>query len=80
MEKFDTELDCSFLCKNVEKGNACELFAHENGTCHFGKASHTSGEVGTELIDATIYTTDGKSYVVYIYAFYNSDIRKCRRM
>ena len=61
METMYNELDCSFICKNVEKDNACDLFAFENNSCYFGKSSHTSGEVETELVDATIYITNGKS-------------------
>ena len=62
MGNFDNHLDCSFLCKNVEKDNACDLFTIENGICYFGKASHTAGEVEFELADATIYITDGKIF------------------
>ena len=60
MGNFDDHLDCSFLCKNVEKDNACDLFTIENGICYFGKASHTAGEVEFELADAIIYITNGK--------------------
>ena len=60
MDKSDNEFDCSFLCK-IKK---CDLFAYENDTCYFGKASHTSGVVETELVDATIYITNGKFYTV----------------
>ena len=60
MGNFDNYLDCSFLCKNVEKDNACDLFTIENGICYFGKASHTAGEVELELADATIYITNGE--------------------
>ena len=42
MENMYNYLDCSFLCKNVEKGNACDLFTFEEHSCYFGKSGPVS--------------------------------------
>ena len=60
MDDMYNVLDCSFLCKNVEKINACDLFAFEDQNCYFGKSGHTTGEVSEDLVDATIYITNCK--------------------
>ena len=60
MENMYNYLDCSFLCKNVEKGNACDLFTFEEHSCYFGKSGHSAGVIETDLLDATIYITSGK--------------------
>ena len=56
----DNYLDCSFVCKNIEKENGCDLFALEGQICYVGKANHITGAIETEVSDATIYITDGK--------------------
>ena len=60
VESMYNYLDCSFLCKNVEKGNDCDLFAFEENSCYFGKSGHSLGVIETDLLDATIYITSGK--------------------
>ena len=60
MDNMYNVLDCSFLCKNVEKVNACDLFAFEDQNCYFGKSGHTGGEISEDLVDATIYITNCK--------------------
>ena len=60
MDNMYNALDCSFICKNVEKNNACDLFAFEDHNCYFGKSGHTTGEVSEDLVDATIYITNCK--------------------
>ena len=60
MENMYNYLDCSFLCKNVEKGNACDLFTFEEHSCYLGKSRHSTGVIETDLLDATIYITTGK--------------------
>ena len=60
LEDIDTVLDCSFLCKNVERKNNCDLFAFENQICYLGKSSFADGSVELDLINITIYLTEGK--------------------
>ena len=35
----DDYLECSFVCKNLEQENACDLFAFEGQTCYLGKSA-----------------------------------------
>ena len=59
LEDIDTVLDCSFLCKNVERKNNCDLFAFEDQICYLGKSSFAEGTVELDLMDITIYLTEG---------------------
>ena len=65
LEDIDTVLDCSFLCKNVEKKNNCDLFAFEDQICYLGKSSFADGNVELDMIDITIHFTEGK--VMYLF-------------
>ena len=69
LEDIDTVLDCSFLCKNVERKNNCDLFAFEDQICYLGKSSFADGNVQLDLIDITIYLTEGN--IVYIFYRYH---------
>ena len=68
LEDIDTVLDCSFLCKNVERKNNCDLFAFEDQICYLGKSSFADGNVELDLIDITIYLTEG-TYVCNILTY-----------
>ena len=59
LEDIDTVLDCSFLCKNVERNNNCALFVFVNQICYLGKSDHTDGNVEENLENITIYITEG---------------------
>lgn len=69
MGSIDNELDCSFLCKNVEKENSCNMFAFEKQNCYFGTSGHTEGLIETDLPDATIYITNGKFQIVHNFLY-----------
>ena len=59
-ENAATEVDCAFICKYGEKTNGCELFFFEDEICYLGKTSQTSGAIGVNPINATIYMSQGK--------------------
>ena len=59
MGDIDNELDCSFLCNNVEKENSCDLFAFEDQKCYFGSSGESKGLIENDLANATIYVTKG---------------------
>ena len=59
MGDIDNELDCSFLCNNVEKENSCDLFAFEDQKCYFGSSGESKGVIENDLANATIYVTKG---------------------
>ena len=43
----------------MERKNNCDLFAFEDQTCYLGKSSFADGNVELDLIDITIYLTEG---------------------
>ena len=43
LESPANEIDCSFICRNVEKNEPCDLFVFEVGDCYLGRSGH-SGE------------------------------------
>ena len=59
MGDIDNELDCSFLCNNVEKENFCDLFVFEDQKCYFGSSGESKGVIENDLANATIYVTKG---------------------
>ena len=65
LQDIDTVLDCSFLCKNVEKSNNCELFAFVNKICYLGKSDHSEGNVEQNLENITIYISEGKQAITF---------------
>ena len=66
MGDIDNELDCSFLCNNVEKENSCDIFAFEDQKCYFGSSGESKGLIENDLVNATIYVTKGNKYEISI--------------
>ena len=55
-------LDCGFLCKDVEKSNGCNFIFVDDQICYFGKSSHTKGTIDLDLLNITIFITEGKRF------------------
>ena len=66
MEDVHTVLDCSFLCKNVDRNHACDLFAFVDHICYIGKSGHSGGNVEENLNNVTIYMTEGTNSISQI--------------
>ena len=60
LKKGEGLLDCGFICKEVEKAVGCDLIVYHDSICYLGKSSHTSGSIGVELFNKTVYLTQGR--------------------
>ena len=63
-ENAANEVDCAFICKYGEKTNGCDLFFFEDEICYLGKISQTSGAIGENPVNATIYMTQGEFFTL----------------
>ena len=58
LESPANEIDCSFICRNVEKNEPCDLFVFEVGDCYLGRSGHSGEGIGKTLENMTIFATE----------------------